>query len=297
MNHLVNTFKTILKTTSLNRVDAKVILHHLMELHYQWPKSFLISHDQDILSAAFLADWFDLESKRQSGVPVAYLIQRRPFYQIDLIVTPDVLIPRPETELLVELGLVAIHALLQSSPTQFFPSQPLRVIDLGCGSGAIILAIAKELEKSPLFDSIAFLGSDISPAALKIAEQNAHRLSLTEKVEFIESNWFAQLPYSSYGIILSNPPYLSKEDPHLQQGDLRFEPIAALSDFADGLSAYRLISEQAKHRLCSGGSVLFEHGFEQALAIQGILRGHSFLNIKTEKDYSGLDRVTTAQKG
>lgn len=297
MTHPVNTLKAILQSTPLDRVDAKVLLYHLMDLHYQWPRSYLISHDQDVLSTPFLNEWFDLEAKRQSGVPVAYLTKKRPFHQIELIVSPDVLIPRPETEILVQLGLASIDSMFQALPMQFHPDQPLHVVDLGCGSGAIILAIAKELEPSPFFNSISFSASDISPAALNIAKQNAHQLSLDNKIQFFESNWLAQLPHDSYGIILSNPPYLSAQDPHLVQGDLRFEPIGALSDFADGLSAYRLITEQASIRLAEGGYLLFEHGFEQAGDIQKILREYSFLNIKTEKDYSGLDRVTWAQKG
>lgn len=288
--------KSILQSTRLDRVDAKVLLYYLIDLHYQWPKSYLISHDQDILSAAFLSDWFKLEAKRQSGVPVAYLIQKKPFHQIDLIVSPDVLIPRPETEILVQLGLDTIHLMFQSNPRRFHASHPLRIIDLGCGSGAIILALAKELETSPFFESIHFIACDISLAALNIAQQNAQSLCLSHKVQFFESNWFDSIPYDSLAVILSNPPYLSADDPHLQQGDLRFEPVSALSDFADGLSAYRTITVQASQLLCSGGYLLFEHGFSQAHDVQDILRQQSFLNIFTEKDYSGLDRVTWAQK-
>lgn len=289
--------KSILQSTCLDRVDAKVLLYYLMDLHYQWPKSYLISHDQDTLSSAFLSDWLKLEAQRQLGVPVAYLIQKKPFHQINLIVSPDVLIPRPETEILVQLGLETIDLMFQSNPQQFHASHPLRVIDLGCGSGAIILALAKELETSPFFESINFIASDISIAALNIAKQNAQFLCLTHKVQFFESNWFESIPYDSFGVILSNPPYLGFDDPHLQQGDLRFEPISALSDFSDGLSAYRNITMQASQRLCSGGYLLFEHGFSQAREVQEILKRHSFLNILTEKDYSGLDRVTWAQKG
>ena len=137
----------------------------------------------------------------------------------------------------------------------------------------------------------------MSLGALQIAHANATNLSLTSSIQFFESNWFDQLPFDHFGIILSNPPYLSNDDPHLQIGDLRFEPIAALSDFADGLSAYRLICSQAKHRLIPGGSLLFEHGFEQAQDVQALLHNESFVKIHTEKDYSGLDRVTYAQKG
>jgi len=291
------TIRSILQATPLDRVDAKVLLYYLMDLHYQWPRSFLISHDQDDLTESFIKDWILLETKRQEGVPVAYLTHTRPFHQINLMVSPDVLIPRPETELLVELGITTIVDFLHSQPGRFNSSQRLNILDLGCGSGAIILAIANALQKSSLFDSLLFIASDVSPSALKVAQANAAHLSLTSSIQFFESNWFDQLPFDHFGIILSNPPYLSSDDPHLQKGDLRFEPIGALCDFADGLSAYRLICSQAKHRLISGGSLLFEHGFEQAKEVQALLHHESFVKIHTEKDLSGLDRVTFAQKG
>jgi len=291
------TIRSILQSTTLDRVDAKVLLYYLMDLHYRWPRSYLISHDQDDLSEAFIRDWISLESQRQQGVPVAYLTCSKAFHQIDLIVSPDVLIPRPETELLVERGIATILAFIQSHPNDFNPSQRFNVLDLGCGSGAIILSIANALQHSPFFDSLSFIASDVSHGALQIAQANAARLSLSSSIQFFESNWFDQLPFDHFGIILSNPPYLSRDDPHLQVGDLRFEPIGALSDFADGLSAYRLICSQAKHRLISSGSLLFEHGFAQAQDVRALLHNESFVKIHTEKDYSGLDRVTYAQKG
>ena len=297
MSSTYTTIRSILQTTPLDRVDAKVLLYYLMDLHYQWPRSYLISHDLDVLSDAFLIDWVSLETKRQEGVPIAYLTHSRPFHQIDLIVSPDVLIPRPETELLVELGITSIRDFLNAHPERFNSSNRLNILDLGCGSGAIILALAKELQKFPFFDHLNFIASDVSPSALKIAQQNATKLCLSDYVQFFESNWFDQLPPEEFAIILSNPPYLSSNDPHLQIGDLRFEPLGALSDFADGLTAYRLICSQARNRLLSGGSILFEHGFDQAAAVQTILHNESFVKILTEKDYSGLDRVTFAQKG
>ncbi len=297
MSSTYTTIRSILQTTSLDRVDAKVLLYYLIHHHYQWPRSYLISHDLDVLSDAFLKDWVCLEAKRQEGVPVAYLTHTRSFHQIDLIVSPDVLIPRPETELLVERGISTIVDFLHANPMRFNSSNRLNILDLGCGSGAIILAIAKQFQKSPFFAHLNFMASDVSPSALKVAQQNANNLSLSDYVQFFESNWFDQLPFEQFGIILSNPPYLSSNDSHLQMGDLRFEPLGALSDFADGLSAYRLICAQARQRLLSGGSILFEHGFEQAKDVQAILHKESFVQILTEKDYSGLDRVTFAQKG
>ncbi len=291
------TIRSILETTPLDRVDAKVLLYYLMDLHYQWPRSYLISHDLDVLSESFYKDWISFESQRQNGVPVAYLTHSKPFHQIDLIVSPDVLIPRPETELLVERGIATIVNFMQSHPNDYSPSRPFRVLDLGCGSGAIILSIAKALQNTAFFNSISFIASDVSPAALKIAYLNAVNLSLNASIQFFESNWFDQIPFDHFGVILSNPPYLSHNDPHLQLGDLRFEPIGALSDFADGLSAYRLICAQARHRLISGGTLLFEHGFEQANDVQALLHKETFVRVLSEKDFSGLDRVTYAQKG
>jgi release factor glutamine methyltransferase len=267
-----------------------------MDRHYQWPRSYLISHDLDVLSDAFLKDWASLETRRQEGVPIAYLTLTRPFHQIDLIVSPDVLIPRPETELLVERGISTIIDFLHAYPTRFSSSNRLNILDLGCGSGAIILAIAKQFQKAPFFAHLNFMASDVSPSALKIAQQNANNLSLSDCVQFFESNWFDQLPFEQFGIILSNPPYLGANDPHLQMGDLRFEPITALSDGQDGLSCLRAIIAGAPLFLRPQGFIAVEHGYDQLNSVLEMMAQAGLQEMKSYTDLAGIPRVVSARK-
>ena len=297
MTHL----KALFQATSLDKIDARVLLAHLIYRHFKWPKSYLISHDLEPLTTRFTQDWLDLEARRKLGEPVAYLTQTKGFHAIELMVGPNVLIPRPETEMLVELGLAACLKRLNDPSSLYSVANPLRILDLGCGSGAIILALAYALNQIPKHSHhIAYYASDVSRDAILIAQQNARGLEMESLIQFFLSDWFDQLPNYKMDIILSNPPYLSKDDPHLSMGDLRFEPKSALTDFSDGLSAYRSILLKAPARLAPDGLLFFEHGFTQGTDIFQFFAdvpGGLFKQITTEQDYSGHDRITWGQKG
>lgn len=205
---------------------------------------------------------------------MAYLLGRRGFWTLDLAVGPDTLIPRPETELLVEQAL------------QRLPSgQPCRVADLGTGSGAIALAIASE---RPLAQVVA---TDRSAAALAVARRNAEALGLASRVGFREGDWFAPLAGERFGLVASNPPYIREGDPHLGQGDLRHEPPSALASGADGLDALRAIVAGAPGHLEPGGWLLLEHGHDQGPAVRALLSDAGFVDVATVPDLEGRDRV------
>ena len=215
-----------------------------------------------------------LFERRIQGEPVAYILGQREFFGLDLRVTKDVLIPRPDTELLVELSL------------QFAPPNS-ELLDLGTGSGAIAVAVAQHRP------DLSVWATDISTAALEVARTNAatHRCKIT----FIESDWYNNLPTHQWHTIVSNPPYIVANDSHLSQGDLRFEPINALTDHGDGLSAYRALIAGAGTRLHVGGWLLFEHGFDQAEAVRALLHAAQFQQVQSWRDLAGIERVSGGQ--
>jgi release factor glutamine methyltransferase len=214
-------------------------------------------------------------AQRLQGRPIAHITGRREFWSREFQVTPEVLIPRPETELLVELALARIQ-----------PEQTARIADLGTGSGAVAITLALERPKA----SVTAL--DLSPAALRIAEANAARLG-AGNVRFVESDWFAALPAAeSFDLIVSNPPYIAESDPHLGLGDVRFEPPMALASGPDGLDAIRHIVGQALARLNPGGWLLFEHGYDQSAAAQGLLKAAGFQAVGSFADLQGHLRVS-----
>ena len=215
-----------------------------------------------------------LVEARVAGEPVAYLIGRRGFWTLELEVNGDTLIPRPETELLVELALSRLPA-----------GMPVRVADLGTGSGAIALAIAKERPQAKV------VATDASQGALDVAGRNAS-LNGVANVEFRHGSWFAPLVGERFELIASNPPYIADGDPHLQQGDLRFEPAAALSSGRDGLDDIREIVSGAGEHLVAGGWLLLEHGLEQGALIRVLLETAGFVDVTTELDLESRDRVT-----
>lgn len=281
----MSTIRELLNQTSIDKVDAKVLLSHLCQTKLGWPKSALISRDTETLPESFVNQWQDFEIRRANGEPVAYIIGHREFHEIDLLVAPGVLIPRPETELLVDLCIEHLKTISQG---QF----PLKLLDLGTGSGAIALAIAHHF-KSKGSINLKVTGLDISEDALSIAQKNCSNLDLDEAVTFMQSSWFEAIPTTdSFDVIVSNPPYIAADDPHLSQGDLRFEPSQALTDHANGLSAYQSIIENAPKYLVRGGLLAFEHGYDQASAIKSLFKEHGFMNVKNIKDYAGLDRIT-----
>lgn len=215
--------------------------------------------------------------RRAAGEPIAYITGTRDFWSLTLEVTPATLIPRPETERLVELALERLPA-------------GGSVVDLGTGSGAIALAIAKERQ------DVTVVAVDVSAAALDVARRNARRLGL-ERVEFVQGDWFAPLNRRRFNLIVSNPPYIEADDHHLGEGDLRFEPASALASGVDGLDDIRRIASGVGTHLLQGGAVLVEHGWNQGDAVRRILREAGLVDDFTTKDLEQRDRVSGACYG
>ncbi|WP_425481107.1 peptide chain release factor N(5)-glutamine methyltransferase [Ahniella affigens] len=238
----------------------------------------LISHGDRPLTDAEHAQFSALWQRRLQGEPIAYLLGWREFYGLRLAVSPAVLIPRPETELLVDAALSRLP-----------DTQSLNVLDLGTGSGAIALAIAANRPEASVH------AGDVSAAALDVARQNAKALGLAQ-VCFHLSDWFQGIePGLRFDLILSNPPYIAEHDAHLQQGDLRFEPLQALTPGGDGLASYRHVIKAAPEWLNAGGWLLFEHGYDQADAIRALFVDAGYSDVSTLQDIEGRDRVTVGQ--
>ena len=257
------------------RVEAELLFVHVLGVSRAW----LVAHADDELGDEKRAAFAALIARRVRGEPVAYLTGSRGFHALELRVTPDVLIPRPETELLVELALQRIPG-----------NAELRIADLGTGSGAIALAIARARPGARV------LGTDASERALVIARENARHLGLTN-VEFAQGDWCAALGGGcDFDLIVSNPPYIAEDDPHLREGDLRFEPRAALASGVDGLDAIRAIVRDARAYLHEGGWLLLEHGFEQGAAARALLEQSGYREVFTERDLEGRERVSGGRK-
>jgi len=233
----------------------------------------VLAYPERALGEAAEARFLDWAARRRSGEPVAYLLGRREFYGLSLEVSPAVLIPRPETELLVELALASIG-----------PQAQARVLDLGAGSGAVALAIKRHRPRARL------IAVEAEAAALQVAKRNAARLGL--EIELRHGVWFQPVRGERFALIVSNPPYVAKGDPHLEQGDLRFEPRAALVAGDDGLAALRAIAEGAAAQLEPGGWILLEHGQDQHRAVQAFLAGGGLESVSSWADLAGIARVT-----
>ena len=287
----MDTVKTLLQKTTLDRVDAKVLLHFICEQHLGWSREQLISQDQEPLPKSLLEHWYAIEALRVQGQPVAYLTKKKSFYQIALFINEHVLIPRPETELLVETAITIMTDLLRDSYT---PQKPLKILDLGTGSGAIILAIADHFKSLGQEHRLQLTATDLSTEALKVAIRNSQDLNLSF-VKLIHSDWFSALGEQRFDLIISNPPYIAEDDSHLLQGDLRFEPRMALTDGADGLGCYKKIIQESKLFLEPSGYLLLEHGYQQGPAIRSLLQDHHFSHIQTQNDLSGIERMTMGQ--
>lgn len=252
------------------RREAALLLRHALGVSEAW----LIAHADDQVDADRADAFRGLVARRAHGEPVAYLTGLRGFHDIELHVAPGVLIPRPETELLVEL-------VLQRTPAD----ADCNVADLGTGSGAIALAIAHARPRARV------VATDASGAALDVARGNAKRLG-TGNVAFVQGDWCAALGDARFDVIVSNPPYIAAGDPHLREGDLRFEPAAALASGPDGLDAIRTIVAGAEVHLRDGGWLLLEHGFEQGAAVRELLAAHGYGGVFTKHDLEGRDRVS-----
>lgn len=256
------------------RAEAERLLAHALGVGPTW----LYTHRDDSPAPDRVVEFERLLARRLAGEPVAYVLGRRGFWRFDLSVTPATLIPRPETERLVELALERLPE-----------GEAIRVADLGTGTGAIALAIACE---RPLAQVVA---TDASTAALAVARGNAQALGLS-RVEFREGDWFAPLADERFDLIASNPPYIAQDDAHLAQGDLRFEPASALASGADGLDDIRRIAAAAPAHLRNGGWLLVEHGRDQGPAVRGIFLDAGFESIETVQDWEQRDRVTLGRR-
>lgn len=259
--------------TAEARLEAQVLLGQALGQSRAW----LIAHGGDPLAPEQTSAFADLFERRWSGEPIAYILGEREFYSLNFKVTPAVLIPRPETELLVELALERLPA-----------DRPGRVLDLGTGSGAVAVTLALH---RPQADVVAV---DQSAAALEVARKNAQRLG-AGNLRLIQSDWYGALDAEKFDLIVANPPYIAAADPHLAQGDLRFEPAAALASGADGLDDIRTIVRGAAAHLKPGGWLLFEHGYDQAAACRDLLVQAGFEQVASAADLAGIERISCGQ--
>ena len=264
--------------TTLTGPDARLEAEVLMEAICAISRSRQFSHADDQLAADQVEKYRCALQRRIAGEPLAHITALRGFWDMDLQVTPDVLIPRPDTEILVEQALERIPR-----------DASWQIADLGTGSGAIAIAVARERSQCDL------TATDNSPAALAIAKENAIALGVNN-INFIAGSWGQSLENRFFDMILSNPPYIRDDDPHLAEGDLPAEPEQALVSGSDGLDAIRQIITDSSTCLKPGGWLLLEHGFEQASEVVDLLQHHDFNEIFTEKDYGGNDRVTGGKR-
>jgi release factor glutamine methyltransferase len=263
--------QTLSELSDTAKLDAEVLLCHVLKKD----RSYLISWPEKEIEQTQLKQFQLLIEQRHQGHPVAHLVQQKEFWSLNLMVSPDTLIPRPETELIVEQVL-----------NNYAESTTLSLLDLGTGSGAIALAIASE---KPQWNITA---TDQSLKALQVAEKNAQKLKLNN-IEFKSGNWFEAIDNQRFDIIVSNPPYIPESDPHLSQGDVRFEPETALASGSDGLNDIRLITEQAQQYLKPGGMLIVEHGYDQKQSVEKIFEQNSFKSILQAQDLAGQPRTTS----
>ena len=273
--------RSLLSDSALPQNEAKILLAFVIEKHYQLPRSALLSRDEMELSPAALVQWKGIEASRLAGEPIAYLVGKRGFHDIELYVAPGVLIPRPETEILVEIALREIQTL----------NRPANILDLGTGSGAIALAIAHSAPQTIV------TATDQSLEALAIAKMNAEQLGFSDRVQFAQGSWYEALKEAiQFDVILSNPPYIAAGDSHLSEGDLRFEPASALTDGAGGLSCLETIILQVDPYLKPGGLVAVEHGFDQSDAVVNLMKAAQLQEIQVHKDLAGHCRAVSGRK-
>jgi release factor glutamine methyltransferase len=256
-----------------SRLEAQILLCHAI----QQPRAYLAAHDRDPIPPEQAAAFDALLQRRLQGEPIAYILGEREFYSLSFKVAPAVLIPRPETELLVDLALERLPA-----------DRPCRALDLGTGSGAVAVMLALHRPQAEV------VAVDQSAAALEVARENAQRLG-AGNLHLIQSDWYSALDGEKFDLIVANPPYIAAADPHLAQGDLRFEPAAALASGADGLDDIRTIVRCASAHLKPGGWLLFEHGYDQAAACRELLVQAGFEQVATTADLAGIERISYGQ--
>jgi release factor glutamine methyltransferase len=274
----MTTVAALSRASSLPALETRILLEHVLG----WRRTELITRDNEELAQDRVERFEALAQRRLAGEPIAQIVGMREFFGLEFEVTPDVLIPRPETELLVEIGLTVISGI--NAP---------RVLDLGTGSGAIAVALAFSRKDARIW------AIDQSAGALAVARRNASKLlGGTRPLSMLQSNWMAALdPVLRFELIVSNPPYIAENDPHLAEGDLRFEPRTALTDEADGLAAIRTIIQTAPFFLATGGSLWLEHGYDQAASVRALLTARGFSDVRSERDLAGIERVSGGVSG
>jgi release factor glutamine methyltransferase len=265
------TIEGLLRESGLPRLEAEILLRSVLGCD----RIRLIAHSEDAVDPSQARSAQACFARRRSGEPIAYITGWREFYGLALRVTPDVLIPRSETEQLVELGLERLPV-----------GAPARILELGTGSGAIAVTLASLRPESTI------TASDISQKALEVARRNARERAVA--IDFLCSDWFESIGGAPFDVVVSNPPYVADGDPHLGRGDLRFEPGVALAGGADGLDCIREIAAGARRRLRAGGSLLLEHGYDQGEACAALLRGLGYSGVAGFRDLAGLPRACAA---
>lgn len=259
--------------TKLPASEARLLLGHVLNK----PAAWLIAHDDQVLDEGELLAFASLAARRAGGEPVAYLVGHREFFGREFSVSSAVLIPRPETELLVEIALARVGA----GNTATSAAQ---ILDLGTGSGCIAITLALEIPQARV------TAVDASAAVLAVARENAERFGAS--LRLLQCHWFDQLAGECFDLIVANPPYIAATDPHLAGGDLRHEPIAALTSGADGLDAIRHIIAAAPAHLSAGGQLWLEHGYDQGEAVRELLAQAGFADIEQHRDLAGIMRIS-----
>lgn len=262
--------QVLLRDARLPRLEVRMLLEHVLGKSREW----MLTHDMDPIEPGQAQQFHALFARRLAGEPMAYLVGHREFMGYDFAVTPDVLIPRPETELLVETALAWLKDRPEAS-----------VLDLGTGSGVVAISIALGAR------SASVTATDVSASALQVAVRNAARLGA--RLDFAQGSWYDALPARlRYDLIVSNPPYISGDDEHLHLGDLRYEPRCALTDNADGLRDLTTIVTGAIERLRPSGQLWMEHGWDQAAAVRQLLSDAGFKHVSSLRDLSGIERIS-----
>jgi release factor glutamine methyltransferase len=269
----MTTVAGLMRASPLPALETRILLEHVLG----WRRTELITRDDEELAAESVDRFDALAQRRTAGEPIAQLVGTREFFGLAFEVTPDVLIPRPETELLVEIAL-----------EQLVGIEAPRVLDLGTGSGAIAVAIAFSRDDAHVW------AVDQSAEALAVAARNALKLlGMDRPLNLLQSDWTSALdPVLRFEVIVSNPPYIAQNDLHLSEGDLRFEPRTALTDEADGLAAIRTIVQTAPFFLATGGSLWLEHGYDQAADVRALLTARGLSDVRSERDLAGIERVS-----
>lgn len=264
-------------------LNAKLDANLLLQAVTKRSRSAIFAFGETVLSKIELNQLEAMLTRRTQGEPMAYILGEKEFWSLPLKVSPETLIPRPDTERLVEVALEWAYKRLETQKS-------LQILDLGTGTGAIALALASELK-----GKAEVLGVDFKPSVVALAESNRQALNIAN-ARFMQSDWFSALEKQTFDLIVSNPPYIDEEDENLKIGDVRFEPLTALVASNHGLSDLQKIIENAPLYLNSKGALFLEHGWQQAAAVQEIFQQNNWQAVETIQDYANLDRITKAER-